>query len=64
MDCRREENLARCTCTYEGCPRKGDCCACLTHHLNKRQLAACCFPPEVERTFDRSFEAFARAWKL
>jgi hypothetical protein len=29
-----------------------------------RQLPGCCFPPVVEKTFDRSFEAFARAWNL
>jgi hypothetical protein len=29
-----------------------------------RQLPGCCFPPEVEKTYDRSFKAFARAWKL
>jgi hypothetical protein len=25
-----------------------------------RQLPACCFPADVERTYDRSFEQFAR----
>jgi hypothetical protein len=25
-----------------------------------RQLPACCFPDEVERAYDRSFEQFAR----
>jgi len=25
-----------------------------------RQLPACCFPDDAERTFDRSFEHFAR----
>ena len=29
-----------------------------------RELPGCCFPPQAERTYDRSFEAFARAWKL
>jgi hypothetical protein len=24
-----------------------------------RQLPACCFPDDVERTYDRSFERFA-----
>jgi hypothetical protein len=24
-----------------------------------RQLPACCFPKDVERTYDRSFERFA-----
>jgi hypothetical protein len=25
-----------------------------------RQLPACCFPNDVERTYDRSFERFAQ----
>jgi len=25
-----------------------------------QQLPACCFPDEVERTYDRSFERFAQ----
>jgi hypothetical protein len=53
-----KENLARCTCTWPGCPRKGRCCECLRHHLASRELPACAFPPEVERTYDRSFERF------
>jgi hypothetical protein len=32
--------------------------------LKNRELPGCCFPPEAERTYDRSFEAFAEAWKL
>ena len=53
-----KENLARCMCTWAGCPRKGRCCACLHHHLASDELPACAFPPEVERTYDRSFERF------
>jgi hypothetical protein len=29
-----------------------------------KQLPGCCFPEEVEKTYDRSFRAFAKAWKL
>jgi hypothetical protein len=64
MECRQKTNLKDCTCTYSGCERKGICCECLQYHLAARQLPGCCFPPEVERTYDRSFKAFARAWKL
>jgi hypothetical protein len=35
------------------------CCECLHYHLGMRQLPACCFPKDVERTYDRSFERFA-----
>ncbi|MDR0965644.1 MAG: DUF6485 family protein [Myxococcales bacterium] len=60
MDCpRKEDNLARCKCSYPGCGAKGTCCACLHRHLKNRQLPACCFSSDVEKTFDRSFERFA-----
>jgi hypothetical protein len=38
----------------------GVCCECLTYHLRSRQLPGCCFPPEAEATYDRSFKHFAR----
>lgn len=53
-------NAKSCTCSYPGCPRHGLCCECLQYHLGMRQLPGCCFPPEVERTYDRSFERFAQ----
>jgi hypothetical protein len=59
-----EKNLLNCTCTYDGCPRQGVCCECLQYHLKNRQLPGCCFPPDAELTYDRSFRAFARAWNL
>ena len=52
-------NRARCNCTYEQCSRKGNCCECLRYHLAMQELPACAFPPEVERTYDRSFKKFA-----
>lgn len=61
MDCdQTQKNLDRCNCTYPGCPRKGACCECLHYHRSKNQLPACFFPAEVEKTYDRSFERFAR----
>ena len=59
--CTTEKNNARCTCTYPGCPRHGICCECLHYHLKKRQLPACAFSEEVEKTYDRSFDAFVRS---
>jgi len=53
-------NLSRCPCTWAGCPRKGRCCECLQNHLAHEELPACCFPPEVEQTYDRSFRRFAQ----
>ncbi|MFC1741720.1 DUF6485 family protein [Nanoarchaeota archaeon] len=61
MECNKDSNLKRCTCTYPGCPRKGICCECIAHHVGKRQLPACCFSPEAEKSYDRSFEKFIDA---
>jgi hypothetical protein len=63
MDCKKDQNLKNCNCTYP-CAKKGMCCECLHYHLAMRQLPACCFPPEAEKTYDRSFEKFAEAWNL
>ncbi|TET32290.1 MAG: cytosolic protein [Anaerolineales bacterium] len=60
MECNREKNLANCNYTYEPCSRKGICCECISYHLRMRELPACCFPNDVERTFNRSFELFAQ----
>jgi hypothetical protein len=60
MECKEEKNLARCNCSYPGCSRKGVCCDCLAYHLSNRELPACVFPADAERTYDRSFEHFVR----
>ena len=60
MECKKEANAVRCACTYSACTRTGLCCDCLQYHLKSRQLPACCFPPEAEKTYDRSFEHFSR----
>ena len=60
MECTKEKNLAACNCTYEPCSRKGSCCECIAYHVKNRQLPACCFPKDAERTYDRSFTHFAR----
>ncbi|MFH1145327.1 MAG: DUF6485 family protein [Candidatus Eisenbacteria bacterium] len=60
MDCKQTRNRASCACTYDPCSRKGICCDCLVYHLKMRELPGCCFPPDAERGYDRSFEHFAR----
>jgi hypothetical protein len=60
MDCKKDKNLAGCTCSYDPCPRKGACCDCVSFHLRMRELPACAFDARGERTYDRSFEHFAR----
>ena len=59
MKCNTEKNLYSCNCSYDPCPRKGACCECLRYHLKNRELPACCFPDDAERTYNRSFEFFA-----
>jgi hypothetical protein len=58
MDCSRTANTEQCTCTYEPCPRKGLCCQCVAYHRQYGELPGCVFPPEVERTYDRSIARF------
>jgi len=29
-----------------------------------KQLPGCCFPDDIEKTYDRSFRAFAKAWRV
>ncbi len=60
MECKKENTLKRCPCTYDPCDKKGKCCECLTYHLESDELPACVFPPEVERTYDRSIARFVR----
>jgi hypothetical protein len=60
VECKKTRNLDICTCSYGGCSRKGLCCECVRYHLKSRQLPGCFFPPDAERTYDRSFEHFAR----
>lgn len=60
MQCKKEQNLKRCNCTYNPCDKKGICCECIAYHLRMRQLPACAFPDDAEKTWDRSFEHFAK----
>lgn len=62
MECNIEANKATCNCTYEPCPRKGKCCECIAYHLKYDELPACVFPPEVEKTYDRSFSRFMQVF--
>ena len=62
MECQIDVNKASCSCTYEPCSRKGKCCECITYHLKSDELPACCFPPEVETTYDRSFARFVQVF--
>ncbi|MCG2685760.1 DUF6485 family protein [Candidatus Parcubacteria bacterium] len=58
-----EENKKFCPCTYEPCSRKGNCCECIRYHLDRGELPACAFPPEVEKTYDRSMDKFVESFE-
>ncbi|NIO21863.1 MAG: hypothetical protein GTN76_14315 [Candidatus Aenigmarchaeota archaeon] len=59
MECpNRDKNLEECTCSYPGCKRKGMCCECIRHHREAGEMPGCLFPPEAEKTFDRSVRKF------
>ena len=53
----REKNLAECTCTYS-CDKRGICCECVAQHRAMGELPGCFFPPEAEKTYDRSIRKF------
>ncbi|MDD3124328.1 MAG: DUF6485 family protein [Candidatus Kapabacteria bacterium] len=59
MECKKDRNKREfCNCTKTECPRSGVCCECISRHLAKRQLPACCFPKGTSAP-ERSFESFA-----
>jgi len=60
MECKIEENLKHCNCTYKPCSKKGKCCECILYHRRLGELPGCLFPPEVERTYDRSIARFVQ----
>lgn len=62
-ECRKERNLQNCNCSYEPCSRKGMCCECLQSHWRMRELPACLFPDDVEKTYDRSLRRFIQIYK-
>lgn len=61
--CTQEKNKERCPCTYEPCSRKGICCECIQYHWEMGELPACLFPPEVEKTYDRSVKRFIECYE-
>jgi len=63
VECKQKENMAGCNCTYEPCSRKGICCECIKYHWSMQELPACVFPPEAERTYDRSIRKFIQVYK-
>ncbi len=60
-ECKIQKNTSVCTCTYEPCSRKGLCCECIMYHNSRDELPGCLFPPDVERTYDRSIKRYLLA---
>jgi len=58
-----KKNLAACNCSYEPCSRKGKCCECLQYHWRMKELPACLFPDNMEKTYDRSLKTFIEYYK-
>jgi len=59
MECKKEENLENCNCTYS-CSKKGICCECVKYHRERGELPGCYFGKEAEATYDRSIEHFVK----
>jgi hypothetical protein len=62
-ECQESDNLKGCNCTWESCNRKGICCECLRYHWSMKELPACLFPADVEKTYDRSLRRFIQIYK-
>ena len=57
-----QKNVEKCACTYMSCSHRGNCCECISYHLAMQELPGCCFPPDAEKTYDRSFRKFIEVW--
>ncbi len=62
-ECQKEQNLQNCNCTWEPCSHKGICCECIQYHWRIKELPACLFPDDVEKTYDRSLRRFIEVYK-
>ncbi|WP_281246395.1 hypothetical protein [Desulfoscipio geothermicus] len=38
------------------------CCECIAYHRKNGEAPGCLFPPEVEKTYDRSLARLARCY--
>jgi len=60
--CLQSKIAENCACTYMSCSRRGKCCECVEYHNRCGDFPGCFFPPEGEKTYDRSYEALKR-WR-
>jgi hypothetical protein len=61
-ECKIDQIKEDCTCTYTSCSRRGKCCECITYHNRMGEFPGCLFPPQGEKTYDRSWESLKR-WR-
>ena len=61
MECKKEKNIKECSCSYVSCEHRGLCCECVSYHRQRGEIPGCFFPPEDERSYDRSLAAFIRS---
>ncbi|MCD4651698.1 MAG: DUF6485 family protein [Candidatus Cloacimonetes bacterium] len=62
MQCENiKRNMKNCNCTYPY-DKKGVCCECVTYHRSMKELPACYFPKDAEKTYDRSIRYFVKLW--
>jgi uncharacterized protein DUF6485 len=59
MECQKEQNLEFCNCTYS-CEKKGKCCVCIKYHRERKELPACYFNNEQEKSYDRSIDFYLK----
>lgn len=62
-ECKVDRNKSFCTCTYSSCSKTGICCDCIMFHQKNAEVPGCLFPPEAEKSYDRSIGAFIKAWQ-
>jgi hypothetical protein len=63
MECKKEENMRFCNCSYSSCDKRGICCECIKYHRDMGELPACYFSAEEEKTYNRSIENFIRGYR-
>ena len=60
MECKKQDNLNDCTCSYMSCSKRGLCCECVASHRMSGEIPGCFFPADGEKTYDRSIRNFIK----
>lgn len=59
MSCENNSSI-QCSCTHYSCGNHGKCCDCVANHRSSGEFPACFFSAEMEKTYNRSFEALVK----